>query len=234
MNSVIIRKEQIHDSKAVLTQEQSKHLLEIVKVKVGDELKGTILEEGLTTITVSNISDGIVEVEIGQVRKGLHFLIELIIAASRPPTMKKVFEHCSAMGASHFHIFKAILSDKSYLTSKVYERFQELSELGVSQSAVFYKAPTLKKTYQYEDIEAKGVQRFILSPYATTKLKDVKIDIERPLQLAIGPERGWTNQEINEFKNLGFEEISIGPSIMRVENASIAILGHLNQLMDRK
>ncbi|MFG1493545.1 RsmE family RNA methyltransferase [Halobacteriovorax sp. ZH4_bin.1] len=233
MNSVIIRKDQIRDSKVVLTQEQSRHLREVVKVKIGDELKGTILEQGLTTLKVSNIIDAIVEVEIGTIRPGLHYPIELIIAASRPPTMKKVFEHCSAMGADSFHIFKAILSDKSYLTSKVYERFQELSELGVSQSAVFYKAPKLKKTYQYEDMQPQGVQRFILSPYATIKLKDVKIDIERPLQLAIGPERGWTNQEINEFKNLGFKEISIGPSIMRVENASIAILGHLNQLMDR-
>lgn len=230
MNSVVIRKQDIHANKTKLTLEQSTHLREVVKVKIGDELKGTILEEGLTTLKVLSVEDRI-QVEVGQILNGRNYPIELIVAASRPPTMKKLFEHCSAMGTESFHIFKAILSDKSYLTSKIYERFNELSLLGISQSAVFFKAPKLKKTFNFED-EPIQAQKFILSPYATTRLKDVKIDIRKPLKIAIGPERGWTNQEIQEFKNLGFQEVTLGPSIMRVENAAITIMGHLNQLMD--
>lgn len=230
MNSVILRKEQIQEKKAVLTLEQSEHLRSVVKVKTGDELKGTILEEGLTTLKVVSTNE-LIEVEIGQVLNGHHYPITLAVAASRPPTMKKLFEHCSAMGVNSFKIHKAILSDKSYLTSKIYERFEELSLLGLSQSAIFYKAPILHKTYQYEESLNKDEQKLILSPYAKTKLKDVKIEITKPLTIAIGPERGWTNQEIKEFVDRGYKEVNIGPSIMRVENAAIAIMGHLNQLM---
>lgn len=231
MNSVIIRKLSIKNKKTTLSKEQSDHLRDVVKVKVGDELKATILEDGLTTLKVLSIYENI-EVEVGKTFPGRSYPIQLIIGASRPPTMKKLFEHCSAMGVQSFYIYKAILSDKSYLTSKVYEKFEELSLLGLSQSAVFYKAPTLKKTYNYEQDPNRTVQKIILSPYAKTKLKDVKIDINGPLKIAIGPERGWTNQEIEEYKNLGFQEVSLGPSIMRVENAAITIMGHLNQLME--
>ncbi|MEH0860507.1 RsmE family RNA methyltransferase [Halobacteriovorax sp. DPLXC-1] len=231
MNSIILRKDQIQGKKAVLTFEQSEHLRNVIKVEIGDELKGTILEEGLTTLKVFTLGEQI-EVIVGEILAGKHYPITLSIAASRPPTMKKLFEHCSAMGTSRFKIHKAILSDKSYLTSKIYERFEELSLLGLSQSAVFYKSPELHKTYQYEQSLDQDEQRIILSPYAQTKLKDVKIDIERPLTIAIGPERGWTNQEIKEFVDRGFQEVNIGPSIMRVENAAISIMGYLNQLME--
>src|SRR5579884_1051845 len=42
--------------------------------------------------------------------------------------------------------------------------------------------------------------------------------------LAIGPEGGWTNSELNQFQDAGWRSASLGPTILRAETAAIAAL----------
>ena len=38
--------------------------------------------------------------------------------------------------------------------------------------------------------------------------------------IAIGPESGWTDAELSDFKDAGFETLSLGERILRVEHAA--------------
>ena len=40
--------------------------------------------------------------------------------------------------------------------------------------------------------------------------------------LAIGPEGGWTQDELQQFRNAGWISASLGPTILRSETAAIA------------
>ncbi|HLK34710.1 MAG TPA: RsmE family RNA methyltransferase, partial [Terriglobales bacterium] len=42
------------------------------------------------------------------------------------------------------------------------------------------------------------------------------------LVLAIGPEGGWTNQELQSFAQAGWKSASLGKTILRAETAAIA------------
>jgi 16S rRNA (uracil1498-N3)-methyltransferase len=42
--------------------------------------------------------------------------------------------------------------------------------------------------------------------------------------LMIGPEGGWTEEELNKTKDLGFLPLSLGRSILRAETATLAAL----------
>jgi 16S rRNA (uracil1498-N3)-methyltransferase len=44
------------------------------------------------------------------------------------------------------------------------------------------------------------------------------------LSLAIGPEGGWTPDEIKHFSDSGWHAASLGPTILRAETAAIAAL----------
>jgi len=48
-----------------------------------------------------------------------------------------------------------------------------------------------------------------------------------PLVLAIGPEGGWIEREVDTFVARGFHPVSLGTPILRVETAVAAALGQL-------
>src|SRR5260370_20143527 len=45
-----------------------------------------------------------------------------------------------------------------------------------------------------------------------------------PVSLAVGPEGGWTADEIKRFADSGWHSASLGPTILRAETAAIAAL----------
>ena len=45
--------------------------------------------------------------------------------------------------------------------------------------------------------------------------------------LAVGPEGGWIPAEVDSFRRAGFEEVGLGPRILRVETAVAALVGRL-------
>ena len=55
---------------------------------------------------------------------------------------------------------------------------------------------------------------------------------ELPL-LAVGPEGGWTDDEIALLESLFFRRPSLGPRILRTDTAIIALLAQLMPLFER-
>jgi 16S rRNA (uracil1498-N3)-methyltransferase len=47
---------------------------------------------------------------------------------------------------------------------------------------------------------------------------------QKALALAIGPEGGWTPEELGHFADAGWQRASLGPNILRAETAAIAAL----------
>ena len=119
------------------------------------------------------------------------------------------------------------------------KRFQKLSELGLSQSTCFYKSP---KVIVHKSIHCalshlanlNISNKLILSPFAKKGLiKHSSLLPNKPMVLAIGPERGWTDKELTLLVDNNFSEFSLGPSIMRVEIALFASLGVINQYFEK-
>ena len=57
-------------------------------------------------------------------------------------------------------------------------------------------------------------------------LNDLKSAMSRPI-LAIGPEGGWTDDEVAQLEAHGFRLMSLGPRILRTDTAAIALLAQL-------
>ena len=57
-------------------------------------------------------------------------------------------------------------------------------------------------------------------------LNDLNSAMGRPI-LAIGPEGGWTDDEVTRLEAHGFRRMSLGPRILRTDTATIALLARL-------
>ena len=56
--------------------------------------------------------------------------------------------------------------------------------------------------------------------------KGLKSAMDRPI-IAIGPEGGWTDDEVSRLEAHGFRRMSLGPRILRTDTATIALLARL-------
>jgi RsmE family RNA methyltransferase len=144
--------------------------------------------------------------------------------------MKKILEHGTTYGVHRFHFYKATLSEKSYLDSKIFEAasIEEHTKLGLSQSTIYAKIPSVT-TYKYNPAKnfESDSQNFILDLNGKETFMEQKINFDLPIALSVGPERGFTREDINHFTNAGFKSIKISKTVLRVEHAIYSALAQL-------
>lgn len=52
-------------------------------------------------------------------------------------------------------------------------------------------------------------------------------DGDAPVQIAVGPEGGFTDEEVHQAVETGWQRVSLGPRILRIETAAAAIVARL-------
>ena len=75
-----------------------------------------------------------------------------------------------------------------------------------------------------------GGLRLILDPDATASLPQLTLDPSQPVYLAVGPEGGWSPQDIEQLGAAGFSGVRLGPRVLRTETAGIAAITALQVL----
>lgn len=213
------------------------HLMGHLLIKEGDTIKVLVVGQGLGTATVKKTRPEEVTLDVNINEAGLTQNIHLLIGASRPPTIKKVIEHGTAFGVKSFSFFKAELSEKSYLTSKVFEEdsLNDLISKGLAQGAKYSDWPGVRRypslsSYLGEATQSGESQRFLMSLTAENTFDQHSLDFSQPITLAIGPERGWTKKEEAYLKENSFLPTVIGQSVLRVEIATFSALAQLAML----
>ncbi|OUR96179.1 hypothetical protein A9Q84_07405 [Halobacteriovorax marinus] len=235
MNSICFFEHEIND-KSLIELNDSKRLNHLnihLKVKPEDLLKITILNKGIFEAKVLEINEKSAILKIEERINGLEGQFHLAIGLSRPQTIKKVLEHATTFGVKSFHLFKATLSEKSYLQSKIYENEKYLEYMidGLAQSKTYFQIPDfhLSKYLDFKQF-AKFENKFFLSLNSTETFNQLALEkIQNPL-IAIGPERGWTKQEEQKLIENGFHPIGISRSTLRVEHAVFSSLGQLEMI----
>lgn len=72
--------------------------------------------------------------------------------------------------------------------------------------------------------------RLILDPDATASLSRLRVDSAKPICLAVGPEGGWSPQDIEQLQASGFSGVRLGPRVLRTETAGLAVISALQVL----
>ena len=230
MNSVIINPDShLGSSQYVIdVPYRIKHIVDHLHLKVGDQFKATLLNQSMAIATLREIQKDRLLVDVESIKPVRQKNINLLVGISRPPTMKKILEHATSMGVTHFTIIPALLSEKSYFTSKIYNQDQidSLLSLGIEQSALYYKMPSVTLS-PHLTTKITTKEKILLHPDVSEKWFDLDVTNIDDITLAIGPERGWTKSEVDLLVSEGFKLMSMGSSRLRTEIATFAALSHL-------
>lgn len=232
MNNVLLFPHELQKENLYRTQNKKvlTHIKEVLKKVPGDRLSVCLVDTGLAKGKILEADDQSMTILVEKIENGLSYELNLFVAVSRPPTMKKILEHGTSLGVSTFHFYVSKLTEKSFLDAKLFREklYEEYLALGLSQSKVFYKMPTVKLYKGLPtEVDFTTEQKYLLKMNAKTSFNQSPPKLNRPISLILGPERGLTQNENETFESLGFTPIEITPSTLRVEIACFAALAQL-------
>jgi 16S rRNA (uracil1498-N3)-methyltransferase len=230
----------VSDALVRLVDRRLQHARSHLRAQVGDRLRVGLLDEGAGP-PAPNLGHGEVlrcdaealelRVELGQPPPPPSS-ITLALAMSRPPTIEKVLQQATALGIKHFLFFHSRRVEKSYWDASALEpvalRRQLL--LGLEQ-CVDTVLPRIEMHRHFrpfvEDRLAviRATQPVLVAdPEAAQACPRAQAG---PLCLVLGPEGGFVPFERERFIALGDQLVHLGPRILRVETAAVALLARL-------
>jgi len=153
--------------------------------------------------------------------------IHIIQCANKSEKIEIVLQKGTELGAASFHIAnsqRSVLKLSGIKLEKRLERWKRII-IEASEQSERTRIPELYWHPRLSDIPSFD-QAYALHPHQATPwaaLKE-KISQAQSIAYAIGPEGGWSNDDLNVLQHAGFESMCFGNRIMRTETAAPALL----------
>ena len=228
MNLLLVAPTEVVDGVATLADDRAAHLRAVLKVVPGQRIRAGIARGGLGTAEILDDDGRAIRVRLELGAPSAAMPVELVLAIPRPKVLSRTLEIAASFAVERIQLTNAWRVDKSYLDSPrlAPEALARAAWLGAAQGAT---------THLPEIAVHRRLMGLLDGRYATGTRLIAHPDappIERayrggPAVVAIGPEGGWIQREVDTFVERGFQPISLGAPILRVEAAVAALLGQL-------
>ncbi len=219
--------DEVSGNRAALTGEHADHLFRVLRAHLGQEFDiatGTVVRRG----RVATIQEGRVEFELGEEVPAANVLnLTLLLAVFKFDRMEWALEKCTELGVSRIVPVIARRTD-AHLASAVVKRAERWRRIAVQAAEQSRRAnpPEIAAPLKLKDAMIDGAARLrivLAESEQATLLRDVLASSPgREIVLAIGPEGGWADDELQLFQKSGWMSASLGPTILRAETAAIA------------
>jgi 16S rRNA (uracil1498-N3)-methyltransferase len=226
--------------KARVRARRAEHLSRVLRVSMGDQVRVGVIGGPTGTATVARVVDDCVELQVRLLDPAPappH--VELILAVPRPKALSRVVQQVSALGVRRIDLVNAWRVEKSYLDSPRLDppALREQAVLGCEQGATTWVPeiavhrlllPFLRERIGPRPEGSPSERRLVAHPDATRYVEETARNLSAGTTLvAVGPEGGWTAEELASFTELGFVPVKLGRGVLRVETAVTALLAQL-------
>jgi RsmE family RNA methyltransferase len=203
---------------------RARHLRETVGLAVGATFHVGIENglRGIATITTlaPQVNFAVAWEKSPQARHPLTVLVGL----PRPQTAKKVLHDLASLGAARIVFFESAKGDPGYLTSSLWKNGEWREHvLKGTEQACSTLVPEVTRVGSLAEALFRldaNAWKLALDPYEATGAPEVSSSAKAAV-LAIGPERGFAEEERAVLRNAGFAFAHLGDRILRVEAAAL-------------
>ena len=236
MNRILFEKGEISSGVATFGGVRAEHVLKVLHGEVGQTLKTGEVDGPIGTGEITAIEDGLVTVRLTHDAEALAPWVDLILAPPRPRVMKRLLPQLASLGVGRIVLVGAKKVEKDFWGATLLkeEIYRPLLIDGLMQAGTT-ALPTISTVRNFRkwlcddlDGEFSTSNRIVAHPYGADSRPDCAEKSGR-LLLAVGPEGGWTDEEVALLEEKGFARYSLGPRILRTDTAVVALLSRLCQ-----
>ncbi len=219
--------DEVSGDRAALVGEHADHLVRVLRVRVGEDFDiatGQAVRRGrITSVTQDRVEFDLAE----EIAAPTLIEITLVLAVFKFDRMEWAIEKCTELGVSRIIPVIARRTDShlAAASAKRVERWQRLAQQAAEQSRRAVPPEIAAPVKVSDALNPTQVLRVVLAESeGQTLLRDVlnsHVSVSE-IALAVGPEGGWTEDEIQSFKQAGWISASLGNTILRAETAAIA------------
>lgn len=236
MNLLLVEPGEIVDGRVALRDSDRRvhHLRTVLGVTAGSRIKAGVVGGEVGTAEVIAEGDPLVlALALGHRPRPI-LPVQLVLAVPRPKVLTRVIESAAAFGVERIDLTNTWRVDKSYLHSPRLDpdALALAARFGAEQGATTHVPPVDVHLRLMPLLDARWPApgpglRLLAHPGAPPIEASYR---GGPVVLAIGPEGGWIQREVDTFAQRGFTAVSLGDAILRVEAAVAAALGQLDLL----
>jgi 16S rRNA (uracil1498-N3)-methyltransferase len=226
--------DEVAGNHAALTGAHADHLIRVLRARVGQEFD-VVANGTLRRGQIFQIGDHRVEFELGpEILAATTLSLTLLLAIVKFDRMEWAIEKCTELGVSKFVPVIARRTD-AHLASAAIKRAERWRRITAQASEQSRRSavPEIASPMKLNDavVIAAGLRVVLSEAEEKTRLPDLLAAQVVEAALAIGPEGGWTEDELKLFQQSGWIPASLGPTILRAETAAIAaaaiIISHI-------
>ena len=223
---------------------KTQHLQVVLKADVGSKIKIGQLNGKIGSGEIKSFADGGTVIEIKELNQdSVQPEFDLILALPRPQMLKRILENITTLGVRRLYLINSKRVEKSFFSSPVLktENLKKHLVLGLEQAAVTIM-PEVEIFNRFKDFTSRVLADKSLdktlkvvahtggqtSPARVINQRENSCDnINNGATVAVGPEGGWLDSEVEIFEQFGFVQVSLGKRILRVETAVYALLAQM-------
>jgi 16S rRNA (uracil1498-N3)-methyltransferase len=219
--------DEVSGDHAALLGEHADHLVRVLRARVGQEFNiatGGPVRRG----RITSVSEARVEFELDEEVSAASLAeITLVLAVFKFERMEWAIEKCTELGVSRIVpvISRRTESHLATASTKRVERWQRIARQAAEQSRRDAPPGIAAPIRVSEAWKLQAPLRIVL---AESEERTLLRDAVQPqaanggIIIGVGPEGGWTADELQSFQQAGWISASLGNTILRAETAAIA------------
>jgi 16S rRNA (uracil1498-N3)-methyltransferase len=217
--------DKVEGDRAYLLDNNANHLFRVLRAQAGQQYD--VVADGVARLgTITFASSNKVEFHLGEeVLSEALPEIEIYLSIFKFDHMEWAMEKLTELGVTR--IVPMVAARTSHHLIKAaetrVERWRKIAK-EASQQARRVSPPEIAEAVKLERAMAGAIgARVVLSEVEeSVSLKSALAGIRPPLAMAFGPEGGWTEEEVQLFKDHKWLSATLGHTILRAETAAIA------------
>ncbi len=237
MNRILLESTELDGNHIVrLTGDRARHILRVLRARPGHFLRVGCINGPLGTATVRALTEETVTLECQwNAHRPRRPPVDCLLALPRPKVMRRLWAQLAAIGIDRIILTNAAKVERMYFDSHVLkpETYRPLLIEGLQQAGDTC-LPDVRIIRRFKPWIEEALEENVRSglrlvadnacPMSFREAVAARNVACKRVLLAVGPEGGWTEYELDQFRAHGFQPFSAGSRTLRTDTACIALL----------